>query len=189
MQEIFKICYSLYIVSIKFLIFKKGLMMFKKFSIKSFALGICFVLIVCMSVQAAFAKVSQKTLRKYLTEHSLVVVKDNKTTFYEGRGIKPLINYLKENNFENAYVADKRIGKASALLLVYGKARQVYTPVISKPAVKVFEDNNVKYTADEVVENIKNQSGTDLCPMEKKVMNINSPQEAYELFSELFKDK
>lgn len=189
MQEIFKICYSLYIVSIKFLIFKKGLMMFKNFSIKSFALGICFALIVCMSVQAAFAKVSQKTLRKYLTEHSLVVVKDNKTTFYEGRGIKPLINYLKENNFENAYVADKRIGKASALLLVYGKARQVYTPVISKPAVKVFEDNNVKYTADEVVENIKNQSGTDLCPMEKKVININSPQEAYELFSELFKDK
>ena len=100
-----------------------------------------------------------------------------------------MINYLKENDFENAYVADKRIGKASALLLVYGKVRQVYTPVISKPAVKVFEDNNVKYRADEIVENIKNQSGTDLCPMEKKVMNIDSPQEAYELFSELFKDK
>ena len=163
--------------------------MFKKFSIKSFALGICFVLIVCMSVHAAFARVPQKTLRKYLTELSLVVVKDNKTTFYEGRGIKPLINYLKENDFENAYVADKRIGKASALLLVYGKVRQVYTPVISKPAVKVFEDNNVKYRADEIVENIKNQSGTDLCPMEKKVMNIDSPQEAYELFSKLFKDK
>ena len=46
-----------------------------------------------------------------------------------------------------------------------------------------------KEIVDNIVENIKNQSGTDLCPMEKKVMNIDSPQEAYELFSELFKDK
>ena len=59
--------------------------------------------------------------------------------------------------------------------------------MISKPAVKVFEDNNVKYSADEVVENIKNNTGTDLCPMEKKVQNINDPKEAYELFSTILK--
>ncbi len=130
---------------------------------------------------------SKNELRNYLKEHSLVVVKDGKTNFYEGRGIKPLINYLKNDNFKNAYVADKRIGKASALLLVYGQANKVYTPVISKPAIKVFEDNNVKYSADEVVENIKNNTGTDLCPMEKKVQNINDPKAAYELFKSMLK--
>ena len=145
---------------------------------------------VCLFTAAAYAGIfgpSENELRNYLKEHSLVVVKDGKTNFYEGRGIKPLINYLRNDNFKNAYVADKRIGKASALLLVYGQVKKVYTPVISKPAIKVFEDNNVKYSADEVVENIKNNTGTDLCPMEKRVQNIDSPEQAYEIFSSMLK--
>ena len=125
---------------------------------------------------------SKKSLRNYLKEHSLVVIKDGNTNFYEGRGVSPLMNYLVKDNFENAYVADKRIGKASALLLVYGKARKVYTPVITKPAVKVFEENDVNYSADKVVDNFLNNKGTDICPIEKKVQNIDNPAEAYELF-------
>ena len=153
---------------------------------KSGIIAICAVALFSTLVNAA-AVPSKKELRNYLNEHSLVVVKDGQTNFYEGRGIKPLINYLENGTFENAYVADKRIGKASALLLVYGKVQKVYTPIISKPAIKVFKDNNVEYSADKVVENIKNQTGTDLCPMEKKVQNIDDPKEAYELFKSLIK--
>ena len=154
---------------------------------KNIFLTITAVCIFAAAAGACMLNPSKKTLRNYLKEHSLVVVKDGKTNFYEGRGIKPLVNYLKNDNFKDAYVADKKIGKASALLIVYGQAKKVYTPMISKPAVKVFEDNNVKYSADEVVENIKNNTGTDLCPMEKKVQNINDPKEAYELFSTILK--
>lgn len=154
---------------------------------KNIFLAITAVCIFAAAASACMFNPSKKTLRNYLKEHSLVVIKDGKTNFYEGRGIKPLVNYLKNDNFKDAYVADKKIGKASALLIVYGQAKKVYTPMISKPAVKVFEDNNVKYSADEVVENIKNNTGTDLCPMEKKVQNINDPKEAYELFSTILK--
>lgn len=148
-------------------------------------IGICALALFAACADAGIFKPSKSTLRKYLAEHSLVVVKNGKTNFYEGRGIKPLINYLENDNFKNAYIGDKRIGKASALLIVYGDAKEVYTPLISKPAIEVFEKHNIKYTADTVVENIKNNAGTDLCPMEKKVQNINDPKEAYELFKSL----
>ena len=61
----------------------------------------------------------------------------------------------------------------------------VYTPLISKPAVEVFKKHSVKYSADRVVDNIKNRKGDDLCPMEKKVSSIDSPDEAYKLFDNI----
>ncbi len=126
----------------------------------------------------------EKTLREQLQTHSLVVVEDDKISCYDGKGISPLLRFIENGStFENAtIVGDKKIGRASALLLVYGKAKKVYTPVISKPAIEVFKAFKVKYSADEVVENIMNQTQTDLCPMEKKVQNVNSPEEAYKIF-------
>ena len=131
---------------------------------------------------------NKEIAKQKLNTHSLVVVKDGRTSVYDGRGIKPVVDYLEKDNFDGAFVADKVIGKASALLLVYGKVQEVYTPVISKPAVKVFEDNNVKYSADKIVDNIINRTGTDLCPMEKKVQNIDNPKRAYNLFRRLLKE-
>lgn len=131
---------------------------------------------------------NKEIAKQQLNTHSLVVVKDGKTSVCDGRGIKPVVDYLEKDNFDGAFVADKVIGKASALLLVYGKVQEVYTPVISKPAVKVFEDNNVKYSADKIVDNIINRTGTDLCPMEKKVQNIDNPKRAYKLFRKLLKE-
>lgn len=125
-------------------------------------------------------------IKKNLLNHSLVVVKKNKVEVYDGRGLKPLVNYVKNNNFDNAYAGDRVIGKASALLFVYGGVEFVYTPLISKPAVEIFEKYHVSYEADRVVDNIKNRSGDDLCPMEKKVKHIENPDEAYEIFSNLF---
>ena len=131
---------------------------------------------------------NKEIAKQKLNIHSLVVVKDGKTSVCDGRGIKPVVDYLEKDNFDGAFVADKVIGKASALLLVYGKVQEVYTPAISKPAVKVFEDNNVKYSADKIVDNIINRTGTDLCPMEKKVQNIDNPKRAYKLFRKLLKE-
>lgn len=131
---------------------------------------------------------NKEIAKQQLNTHSLVVVKDGRTSVYDGRGIKPVVDYLEKDNFDGAFVADKVIGKASALLLVYGKVQEVYTPAISKPAVKVFEDNNVKYSADKIVDNIINRTGTDLCPMEKKVQNIDNPKKAYKLFRKLLKE-
>ena len=134
---------------------------------------------------AGMAKEDIDILREQLSEHSLVVIKEGKTEVYDGRGIKPLVDYVRNKDFERAYAGDKVIGKAAALLFVYGGAKYVYTPLISKPAVEVFKKHSVKYSADRVVDNIKNRKGDDLCPMEKKVSSIDGPEEAYRLFDKI----
>ncbi len=154
---------------------------------KKFLLSLVFLLIFSLGSFASENIALKNDLRQELCTHSLIVVKDNRKTIYDGRGIRPLINLIEQEGFNGAFVADKVIGKASALLLVYGGAAEVYTPVISKPAVKIFKDNNIKYSADKTVDNVINREGTDLCPMEKKVKNIDNPEKAYLLFREIFK--
>ncbi len=144
------------------------------------------ILCLIFSINLANANLYDNTeniLKRELETHSLVVIKDGYVNWYDGRGIKPLLNYLKTGNFENAYVGDKKIGKASALLLVYGKAKRVYTPIISRPAIEVFEKYNVNYTTEQIVDNILNRSKTGLCPMEKKVKNIDSPEKAFKVLN------
>lgn len=150
-----------------------------------FAAVIFTVILSSAFAYAGMAKEDIDILREQLSEHSLVVIRDGKTEVYDGRGIKPLVDYVRYKDFEKAYAGDKVIGKASALLFVYGGAKYVYTPLISKPAVEVFKKHSVKYSADRVVDNIKNRKGDDLCPMEKKVSSIDSPEEAYKLFDNI----
>lgn len=149
--------------------------------IKSIFLTVITFLLFFNSAEAKEFQTTENQMRNFLAVHSLVVEKGSDIHLYEGKGVRPVITYLEHNNFRNAYVGDRCIGKASALLLVYGKAKKVYTPLISKPAIKVFEEYNVEYFADVVVDNIKNSDGTDLCPMEKKVQDIDSPKKAYKL--------
>lgn len=132
---------------------------------------------------AASTRPDTDFLRERLKEHTLIVCKDGKTAFYDERGLQPLLVRLNDGAFKDAFVADRIVGKASALLHVYGGVKEVYTPVIAKPAIAVYEKHGVKYSADKVVENIRNKTNTGLCPMEMKVRNIDDPAEAYRVFS------
>ena len=147
----------------------------------------CGMFLFSNSGEAFALKPSDKKAEKLLQKHSLVIYKNHKIKYCEGRGIKPLLDYLENDDFSGAFVADKRIGKASALLLAYGKAKEVYTPLISQSAIKVFEKYNIKYSASKTIDFMMNHANTDLCPMEKKVLNIDDPAKAYEIFKQLNK--
>ena len=155
---------------------------------KKIILALCVMVLFATCAFAFGGKPSKGELRKELEEHSLVVFKNGEKSVYNGKGIRPLVDYLETDDLEGAYVADKVIGKASALLLVYGGVKEVYTPLMSKPAKKVFKRNHIKYNADKVVDEIINRAGTDICPMEKKVRNIDDPKTAYEMFKEMFEN-
>ncbi len=155
---------------------------------KKIVLALCVLVLFATCAFAFGGNPSKSELRADLEEHSLVVFKNGEKEVFNSKGIRPLVDYLETDDFKDAYVADKVIGKASALLLVYGQVKEVYTPTISKPAVKVFKRNHVKYKADRVVDNIINRAGTDLCPMEKKVQGIDDPKAAYEMFKEMFEN-
>ena len=68
--------------------------------------------------------------------------------------------------------------------MVYGKVKQVHTDIIAKDAITVFEKYKVKYSYNKVVDYILNVKKDGLCPMEQKVKDIDSPKEAYKIFTE-----
>ena len=96
-------------------------------------------------------------------------------------GIRPIISCLDEDIafFQGLSVADKIIGKASAMLLVLSGVKEVYTPVLSKAGKAVFDRYGITYEYDELVDFIVNRKGDGMCPMEETVKDIDDPEEAY----------
>ncbi len=114
--------------------------------------------------------------------HTIVIYKNYASVFVsDDRGVAPLMKLLKEDKSQliDSIVVDKVIGKAAALLMVYGEVKEVYTPTISSPAVQMFKNHNVKVTFDKEVERIINRKGDGLCPMETLCLDIDNPEEAF----------
>ena len=104
-----------------------------------------------------------------------VLVNDTQTLTASERGIKPVLQWLAQipSPLAGAFVADKVVGKAAALLFVHGGIKALYTQTISQPALEVLEQHNI-------VLRIKNRAGDGLCPMESRVWEIDDPLAAYE---------
>jgi hypothetical protein len=115
------------------------------------------------------------------SEATFVLLKGDLVYSSTDRGVSPILGKLAEEGepLNGAAVADRVIGKAAALLLVYGKIDSLYAAVLSRFAAKVLEDHGITYEYDKMVPNIINRDGTDMCPMEKLVLEIDDPAEAF----------
>ncbi len=111
-----------------------------------------------------------------------VIYKDGKSALSNERGVSPLILWLEEEEkpLAGAHVADKVIGKAAALLMIYAGVREVYAGVISEPAARCFEAYQIPYCFGQMTARIANRAGTGLCPMEELCMEIDDPKRAYQ---------
>lgn len=96
-------------------------------------------------------------------------------------GIKPVINKLNEkiDFFKDLTVADKIIGKASAMLLSLSKVKEVYCITLSVAGKETLEKYGISYHYDELVPYIINRKGDGMCPMEETVKDIDDLLEAY----------
>ena len=147
---------------------------------------LCFVTVPFSNIFAENEKCGDYTIEELalkLENHSLLVYKDGNIVFQDEHGIQPLLIQIKKKGLKNAIAVDKVIGKAAALLMVYGKVKQVHTNIIAKDAIPVFEKYKVEYSYNEVVDYIQNNKKDGLCPMEQKVLNVNSPKKAYKIFT------
>ncbi|WMI80751.1 DUF1893 domain-containing protein [Anaerotignum sp. MB30-C6] len=97
------------------------------------------------------------------------------------KGIAPIMEILKsEAQFlEGAYVADKVIGKAAALLLVKGKISHLYAGVMSAHAAEALKENNIPFEYGKSVPYIINRRKDGMCPMEATVLEETNVEEAY----------
>jgi len=122
-------------------------------------------------------------LAKRLKNNPLSIVVVNGTDIYESdkRGIAPIMQLFSENPtfLSNASVADKIVGKAAAMLFIRGGIKELCALTISEPALECLQARGISVIYDKKVKNIINRSGTDICPMEKAVMNISDPEQAY----------
>jgi len=112
-----------------------------------------------------------------------VAVKNDKVYKSNLKGILPILNKLKKDPsfFEGAYVADEVIGRAAAMLLIYGRVRSIYTPLISEHAIDILDKYKIYYEYENKVPFILNRTKDGMCPMEKTVIHIDDPETAYKL--------
>ena len=128
--------------------------------------------------------------KKILEEkgYTCVFINKEKEFFSTERGVKPLLNFLDEGyDLKGFFVADKVIGKAAAMLYVLLGVKEIFSLVISKPAIEILEKNNIKVFYETIVERIENRKKDGFCPMEECVLKCNSPKDGYFLIKEKLK--
>ena len=106
---------------------------------------------------------------------SLVIANEGHIHTYTQRGVADLYE-LSQNDrsfLKGALVADKVIGKGAAALMIYGGVKEVYSDVISEPALQLFNDHQVKVSYKTLSPNIINRTGDDCCPLEKRCIATN----------------
>lgn len=165
---------------------KGGIM--KKF-LKWIALSMLGLVCVSMSAYCSEHKLSKDTkamLLEKLKTSTLVVYKNDEIKTYSEHNLQPVLMYLENDDFADAFVFDKVVGRAAAYLYVYGNADYVYADTISKPAIDILKKNHIKYEANNVVDEIQNKDKTGLCPFEELTKNATNASQAYGLIYKKF---
>lgn len=111
------------------------------------------------------------------------VIRNGVTRTFTQRGVGDLYDLLnREPAFlHGAQVADKVIGKAAAALMVLGGVREVYTDIISEPALALLRQADIKVDCVKVVPRIRNRAQTGWCPLETICYEADSPEAMYPL--------
>ncbi|MBO5421251.1 MAG: DUF1893 domain-containing protein [Clostridia bacterium] len=114
---------------------------------------------------------------------TFVAVNGEKIFISHSRGVAPIIEII-DSDAEllcGASVADKVIGKAAAMLLSKYKVKEIHALLVSEKALEYLDKKSISVTYDNVVAHIINRNKTDMCPMEKCVLNTTDEDEAEEL--------
>ena len=135
---------------------------------------------------AAFA--AEKATRLVETgKRSCAVIKNGKIiSTAKGQGIAPLLTFY-ENEPEilkGAFVIDKVIGKAAAMILILGGTQQVYGALMSSAALEYLTEHGCKADFGKKIDVVANRSGDGICPLESSVMDIEDPQIGYHRLKE-----
>jgi len=121
----------------------------------------------------------------------LMILKDGVRLFCStGNGIIPLMEAVEDIGLEElkgSVVVDRVVGKAAALVVGYFRGVHVYTKVLSRRGASVLDGLGIGCITEEIVEEIMNRDGSDMCPFEKAVLNIESPAEGYEILKKVMR--
>lgn len=116
------------------------------------------------------------------TGNSLMIYKNGELLFESDLGgIRPHLKAIDEHkdDLEGTLMVDKILGRAAAFLVIYSRAAEAITAVVSTPGKNLLEANNFKFSYREEVPHIKMKNGVIYCPFESMVQGLHDPHEAY----------
>ena len=94
-------------------------------------------------------------------------------------GIRPHLKAIDElgRQLEGTLMVDKILGRAAAFLVIYSKAAEAITNIVSSPGKQVLDAHNMKFSYREEVPHIKMENGVIYCPFERMVQGIDDPDD------------
>ena len=122
--------------------------------------------------------------------YSCVIYKDGVTRTFTQRGILDLyeLNQKDQEFLHGALIADKIIGKGAAALMVLGGIKAARTSIISKDALRLFQENNIEITYDQEIDHIINRKGDDWCPLDKRLKEAPDAESCRPIIDQFVKD-
>lgn len=111
------------------------------------------------------------------------VIRNSGVRAFTQRGVADLYDLLSlEPAFlQGAQIADKVIGKAAAALMVLGGVQEIYTDIISEPALALLRNAGIKIEYMQVVPRIRNRANTGWCPMETICYEVETAEDMFPL--------
>ena len=123
-----------------------------------------------------------KEILKQKNASLVVTYQDGTIKEYYNNRIIDLVSILKENKeaLKGSIVADKVIGKVAASVMVVAGVKEIYAKTLSKIAIPVLENAKIQYSYGVLVDYIKNNAQTGMCPMENKYQDEMDINKIYE---------
>ncbi len=129
--------------------------------------------------------IDTERLKTLIEEHnaSLVIGNGSDIHLCFGSGVSDLYRLYTTmpQLLHSAIVVDKVVGKGAAALMMLGGVKEVYAYVISRVALNLLDNSDIKVCYARLVENIINRKGDDICPVEKRCKDAITPQECFPL--------
>lgn len=108
----------------------------------------------------------------------------------DGRGVSPLLR-LYDNDpgkLSGALIVDKVIGKAAAMILVLGGAKQVYGETMSRAGEDYLRQHGIATGHGRCVDVIRNRTRDGICPIEKSVLEIEDPHQGLDVIRQTIQE-
>lgn len=111
------------------------------------------------------------------------VIRNSGVRTFTQRGVADLYDLLclEPAFLQGAQIADKVIGKAAAALMVLGGVQEIYTDIISGPALTLLRNAGIKIEYMQVVPRIRNRANTGWCPMETICYEVETAEDMFPL--------
>lgn len=116
-------------------------------------------------------KIKSRRFTEFLeSKDTFRIYKGNRLVFASQKDkLVPMVEYIESRApyITDVTVYDRIVGNAAALLLKTIRCRSVFSELGSENAIRTLKSAGIKYRFNKTVDCIMNDSGKDMCPMER----------------------